>query len=91
MFNQTLLILLALSNVTGDFRCAYNTILVILYRGNGKGDVEERAILASAHRFEVVYALTLPESGENVRLFFLPIIGDLSSAATVWPMASSAV
>ncbi len=40
LFNQTLLVRLALSNVAGDLRCADNTTVLILHRRNGEGDVD---------------------------------------------------
>src|SRR5580704_6366822 len=74
LFNQTLLVLPALSDIAGDLRCADNTTVPVLHRGNSEGDVHERAILAPADGFDMVHALALSELGENIQFFVLELI-----------------
>ena len=63
----------ALGDVARDLGCADDTPLSVAHRRNGQRNVDQRAILPSAHRFEVVDAFPAADARENRRLLVEPI------------------
>src|SRR5262249_3281252 len=65
---------LARSDVTGNLRGADDPAMIIPHRRNCERDIDQPAVLATAHRLVMLDALAAADTSEDARLFRLQII-----------------
>lgn len=64
------------ADIPGNFGCADYAALGVFERGDGQGKFQQRAIFSPAHGFEVIDALSSPESRDNLDFFLAAIERD---------------
>src|SRR5215468_5575141 len=60
---------LSMGDVAGDFGRADDPALIVLDRGHGQGDVDQRSVLAAPHGFKLMNPLAATDAREDFRLF----------------------